>query len=97
MGKLILTTPRSRVRQAIRLLWLHSRERAATLKRDGYKCGICNIKQSKRKGAIVQVEVHHVHEIPWEHIIDEIYEHILVNPKYLQTLCKSCHAKKEKL
>ena len=34
MGKKLLTTPRSRVKAALRQVWLRSRERAAALKRE---------------------------------------------------------------
>ena len=42
MSKKLPTTPRSKVRAAIRQLWLRSRERAAALKRDNYTCQVCN-------------------------------------------------------
>lgn len=88
------TTPRSQVRSALRRLWLRSRERQAALKRDGYRCQECGIKQSKAKGREVKCEVHHLNGIEWELIIDYIFRHILVDPKELGTLCKDCHEKK---
>ena len=96
MPKKLLTTPRSRVRQSLRMLWLHSRERAAALKRDGYRCTMCGIKQSKAKGKEQKVEVHHISPILWERVIDQVYDHILCNPKYLLVLCPECHKKREK-
>lgn len=84
-------TPRSRVRQALRQLWLRSRERASALKRDGYTCQICGIKQSKAKGREVDVHVHHVNEIDWDGVIDIIFERLLNGE--LKTLCKECHTK----
>ena len=97
MGKRLPTTPRSKVRSALRQLWLRSRERAAALKRDGYRCGMCGKKQSKAKGKEFAVEVHHCRGIQWDHVIDEIFEHILVDPKYLQTLCPKDHEKRKEV
>jgi hypothetical protein len=93
MGKRLPTTPRSKVRAAIRQVWLRSRERAAALKRDKYCCQRCGVKQSKAKGKEQKVEVHHLEgHIPnWELIIDEIFKSILCDPKFLQTLCPDCH------
>lgn len=84
-------TPRSRVRSALRQLWLRSRERAATIKRDGYRCQDCGIKQSVAKGREVRIEVDHLDGIDWEAVIDIVIERILVNPARLQTVCKPCH------
>ena len=85
------STPRSQVRSALRRLWLRSRERQATLKRDGYSCVECGVKQSRRKGAEVYVEVHHRDGIPWENILDYVYRHLLCPPGRLETRCKRCH------
>lgn len=87
-------TPRSRVRNAIRQLWLHSRERAAALKASGYKCVMCGVKQSTAKGREVKLEVHHEPPIDdkWEQIIDLIFRDILNAPQF--PLCKNkCHKK----
>ena len=97
MGKKLLTTPRSRVRQSLRQLWLRSRERAAAIKRDQYTCCICGVKQSKAKGKEQKVEVHHKNNIAnWEAVIDAVFEYILCDPTHLETLCPNCHQKKEK-
>ncbi len=94
MGKRLLSTPRSKIRSALRQLWLRSRERAAALKRDKYTCQGCNRKQSKAKGKEFAVEVHHKDGIPnWEAVIDAVYEHILCSPEHLETLCEECHGK----
>lgn len=85
-------TPKGRIRAALRLLWLRSRERSECLKRDGYACVKCGIKQSKAKDNIVKVEVHHKVGVGnWNKIIELIQEELLCNPKYLETLCKDCH------
>jgi 5-methylcytosine-specific restriction endonuclease McrA len=88
------TTPRSQVRSALRKLWLRSRERQAALKRDGYTCQECGVKQSKAKGREVAVEVDHLDGITWENILDYIYRHLLVAPERLETVCKADHAKR---
>ena len=87
-------TPRSKVRNTLRMLFLRSRERAAAIQRDKYTCQVCKIKQSKAKGREISVEVHHVSGIAnWDKVIDCIYEEILCSPDKLQTLCKDCHEK----
>ena len=86
-------TPKSQVRSALRRLWLRSRERASCLKRDGYCCSECGVKQSRKKGAEVYIEVHHLDGIDWHLIEEYIYRHLLVDPKELTTLCKACHKK----
>lgn len=88
------TTPRSQVRSALRRLYLRSRERAAALRRDDYSCQDCGVKQSRAKGRIVKVEVHHMEPIRWNFVLDYVYRHLLVNPKLLETLCDRCHAKR---
>lgn len=92
MGKRLPGTPRSRVRNSLRQLWLRSRERAAAIRRDQYTCQSCGRKQSKAVGREFKVEVHHRHGIGnWEAAIDAVYENILCNPEHLETLCPECH------
>ena len=96
MGKRSERTTKSQIRSALRNLWLRSRERVAALKRDGYRCQGCGVKQSRAKGKEVYVEVHHVSGVTnWDAIFDAIYEHLLCHPDELQTLCKACHDAKE--
>ena len=85
------TTPRSKVKQALRQLSLRSRERAAALKRDNYSCVRCGAKMSKAKGREVKVEVHHKEGVRWEALIDHVYEMLLCPPEKLETLCEDCH------
>ena len=86
-------TPRSRIRSAIRLLWMKSRERAKVLKDAEYRCSECNIKQTragKDKTKWVYLEVHHVSMIDvWNEIIDLIAKKILESEQIC--LCKKCH------
>ena len=92
MGKKLAYTPRSRIRSALRQLWLRSRERAAALKRDKYTCQTCGRKQTKIKGKEFSVQVHHLKGIAnWEGLIDEVYMKLLCDPKHLETICKECH------
>ena len=80
MGKKLPYTPNSRIKSALRQLWLRSRERALTLQRDQYTCQSCGVKQSRKKGFEVSVEVHHLNGVDnWQ----EIYS------ASLQNLCMS--------
>lgn len=92
MGRKLPTTPRSRVKNALRQLWLRSRERAACLKAHKHSCARCGIKSSVAKGKEVKLQVHHKEGIGnWEEVIDLIYEQILCAPEKQEPLCTSCH------
>ena len=96
MGKKLPNTPRSRVRSALRQLFLRSRERAAAMKAAGNTCQ-CGAKQSRRTGAEVYVEVHHSHGIGnWDKVIDAIMAELLCSPDRLVVMCKDCHGKQHK-
>ena len=85
-------TPRGQVRSAVKRLWLRSRERSFAIKRDGYTCQACGKKQSKAKGREVKVEVHHLEGVGnWDTAINVIYDCLLCDPDFLQTLCEKCH------
>lgn len=84
---------KTRVRSALRAVWLRSPQRAAALKRDGYCCQSCGVKQSTAKGREVKVVVHHVEEIDWEGVCDLVIERVLQDPSRLTTLCVACHKK----
>lgn len=86
------TTPRSRVRSALRALWLRSRERAACLKAAGNRCERCHVKASVAKGREVKVQVHHRGGIAgWETVIDMVFEELLIDPQFLEAICEACH------
>lgn len=93
-------TPNSKIRAALRQLWLRSRERAAALKAQKYTCIKCDAKQSRAAGREVYVEVHHDRGVGnWEEIYRVVRRELLVGPDALIVMCKSCHAethKKEK-
>jgi predicted HNH restriction endonuclease len=93
MGKRLETTPRGKVRSALRLLWMRSRERARALKNAKYTCSRCGRKQSKAKGKEQKVEVHHKSgQIGnWEKVIDLIFAELLCDPEMLEVVCPECH------
>lgn len=95
MGKRLLTTPRSKIRQALRQCWLRSRERLVALKRDKYTCQMpgCGKKQSRARGREVKVNVHHLDGIlNWNELIDMVLASgLFIGPEGLQTLCEKCH------
>jgi predicted HNH restriction endonuclease len=93
MGKRLPTTPRSKVRAALRRLSLQSRERSASMKAAGYRCQKCGAKQSRAKGKEVYIEAHHREGVAnWERLIDLVYDMLLVSPDKWEILCKNCHA-----
>jgi predicted HNH restriction endonuclease len=85
-------TQRSRIKAALRQLWLRSRERAQALKNNNYSCNKCGAKQSKAAGREQKVEVHHKEGIGnWDKVIELIQEEILCDPEKLEVLCPECH------
>ena len=92
MGRKLPYTPNSRIKSALRQLWLRSRERAAAIKRDEYRCQRCGGKQSKAKGKEFKVEIHHKEGVEnWQELYNSIRKNLLVDPEHLETLCKECH------
>ena len=92
MGKRLKYTPNSRIKSCLRQLWLRSRERAAAIKRDGYSCQVCGVKQSRAKGREVYVEVHHKSGVcNWDEIYKVIREYLLCDEAEMETLCRKCH------
>lgn len=87
-------TPNSQIRSSLRKVFLRSRERAAALKREGYCCERCGVKQSKAKGKEVFVEVHHDTCVNWDGLIDLVRERLLGGP--MTVLCRSCHDQEHK-
>ena len=86
-------TPNSKIKNALRRLWLQSREHSAALKRTGYCCERCGVKQSRAKGREVYIDVHHADGIDWSGLIDLIRERLLPDPGRLEPLCRKCHKK----
>ena len=79
MGKRLEYTPNSKIRQALRQLWLRSRERASALKRDKYTCQICGDKG---------IMLHADHIKPWAY-----YPELRLVIENGRTLCVPCHVK----
>jgi len=84
-------TPNSRIRQALRILWMRSRERAQALKNSGYRCCLCGVKQSTAKGREVRLEVHHTSPVDWDGLFVDIRRRLLHSPDRLAPMCKACH------
>ena len=95
MGKKLTYTPRSRVKSALRQLWLRSRERGNAVKRDENACQVCSKKGTKAKNKKrIDIQVHHIDGIEWEELIDMVYKYLLVHENKLECLCTDCHDKK---
>ena len=80
-----------RARSAVRRAWMRSKERGLALKRDGYTCQSCGVKQSAAKGREVRVVVHHVDEVRWGGTLQEMAEDMFCDAGRLLTLCVACH------
>jgi len=91
MGKRSLYSTNTFIKAALHRMWLRSRERALRLKMDGYCCQVCGVKQSKRIGFVVKVNVHHLFGVRWKEMIEYIRKKLLVTPEKLTTLCNSYH------
>ena len=92
MGKRLKQTPNSQIRSVFRQLFLRSRERGEAIKRDKYTCQKCGAKQSRAKGRIVKVEVHHKHGIlNWDALFAAVRAYLLSDPDTMETLCVDCH------
>ena len=92
MGKRLEYTPNSKIKAALRQLFLRSRERGNAIKRDRYTCQKCGKKQSRAKGKEVFVEVHHKEGVVnWDEIYRVVREYLLCSPDNMETLCKDCH------
>jgi hypothetical protein len=94
MGKKLKYTPRSRIRAALRQLFLRSRERAEAEKRDNRTCQCCGKKKSVAKGKEVKIVVHHKNGIlNWDKLIDAVYQYLLCDSSNMEVLCVDCHKK----
>ena len=91
MGNKKPTTPRSRIRNAVRQMWLRSRERQKAIQATKNCCTECGVKGSVAKGREVKINVHHCEGIIWERMYKAIRDDLLNQPQ--TTLCKSCHKK----
>jgi 5-methylcytosine-specific restriction endonuclease McrA len=95
MGKKLFYTPNSRIRAALRQLFLRSRERATAIKRDKYTCVKCGRKQSKAVGKEFKVQVHHKCGVDnWDKLFEAVRQYLLCDPGLMETLCEDCHKEK---
>ena len=95
-GRKLPTTPRSRVKNALRMLWLRSRERAACIKAARNTCAACGAKGGAAKGREVKTCVHHLRGCDWDGVVDAVIRAVLHDPKDLQCLCETCHKREHK-
>ena len=93
MGKRLPYTPRSIIRNALRNLFLRSRERYAAIKRENNTCERCGAKGSVAKGREVRIEVHHRNGVKWDELIDIMYKMLLCHPSEMEVVCNECHDK----
>jgi len=97
MGKRLPYTPNSKIKAALRRLFLRSRERGMALKRDSRSCCKCHAHASKAHGREVYVEVHHKDGVlNWQEVYRVIRQFLLCHPDHLETLCEKCHDSTDK-
>lgn len=87
-------TPNGRIVNAIRQLWLRSRERSMAVKLAHNTCRDCGRKGSVAKGREVAIRVHHRDGIDWQGIAAIIRERVLQTPDAYDVLCAECHDKR---
>ena len=94
MGRRLPYTPNGKIKAALRMLSMRSRERAAAMKAQNYTCQGCGAKQSRAKGKEVYVEAHHKQGIlNWDELYKAIRKYLLVAPEHWEILCHPCHEK----
>ena len=95
MGKKLPNTPSSRIRSALHLLWMRSRERQNAVKIASNTCRGCGGKgrpKETKNGPKLTIEVHHWRKQPdWERIFAIVREELLQTPEDYVCLCKKCH------
>ena len=91
MGRKSIFSTNTFIKSMLHRMFLRSRERVLRLKQDGYCCQVCGAKQSRRKGAEVKVNCHHLNGVRWKVMIAYIRKELLVTPDKLTTLCVTCH------
>ncbi len=91
MSRKLESTPRSRVKNALRMLWLRSKERAACVKAQHNTCQACGVKGSQARGREVKISVHHLDGCNWDGVVDSVFRAVLHHPSRLQCLCEKCH------
>ena len=84
-------TPDGVIRNALRRLWMMSRERSCALRRESYCCEHCGVKNSRAKGKEVRVIVHHKKLIDWKLVFAVLRDELIPDPDELICLCDDCH------
>lgn len=85
-------TPRSTIESALRrYIWLRCRERAEALRRAGYRCQGCGVKQSAARGQEVRLDVHHKNPADMKKAVDAVFEFVITSVDNLVPLCRGCH------
>ena len=93
-----METPNSRITQALRQLWLRSKERGECLKQYNYTCNRCKRKKTTKQDfdpntQTQKIEVHHKEGVlNWDEMHTAIRKYLLVSPDKLECLCKECRA-----
>jgi len=87
----MLGTPRSRIKTALRRMWLQSRERNQAIKDANRSCTKCGRHASVAKGREVKIVAHHTKGINWDGLVDLIIERLLQSPSDYTVLCEECH------
>ena len=91
MGKKLTYTPNSKIKSALRSLFLRSREHGNAMKSSGYRCRRCGVKKSTAKGKEVKVEIHHTQGVKnWDEMYAAIRKHLLNESEFIP-LCEHCH------
>ena len=87
-----MRSSKSKVKSALRMMWLRSNERNAAIKHYQNTCQRCHKKGSQAVGREVKIEVHHKEGIGnWDKVEKEIFKELLVPVEKLECLCKDCH------
>ena len=81
MGKKLLYTPNVRIKKALYMLFLRSRERNHLMK--GAECAKCGSKE--------HLQAHHINGVNWDRIFVVLREELLTDN--LIPLCQKCHQK----
>lgn len=85
-------TPKSIVKNSLRMLFMRSRERITCLRNAKYSCQKCGVKSSVAKGKEQKIHVHHITGIcNWDAMYAAIYKELLCTPDKMIALCPICH------
>lgn len=86
-------TQRSRVKSALRKLWMMSPERNLAIKNAGRRCQVCGVKASQAAGREVVINAHHIFGIDWKELVDLVFDRLIRPSDEYEILCEKCHEK----